>query len=254
MVKGKEESSWEGVSSWYQEIVGDKGHYYHENVIMPRLKDLFKQHLPSSILDLACGQGVLARQLHKGCSYLGVDASSSLIAQARRQSSSKDHSFIVADLSKKVALTKDDFDAATIILALQNIQDPLSVIHNAANHLKKGGRFYIILNHPCFRIPRQSSWMVDELRKIQYRRIDTYMSSLKIPIQAHPSKGGKSAMTLSFHRSLSDYFHLLKVGGFFVEDLHEWCSDKTSTGSKAKMENRARNEIPLFLAIVAIKL
>jgi len=47
---------------------------------------------------------------------------------------------------------------------------------------------------------------------------------------------------------------MLKEAGFVIEMLDEWCSDKQSTGSKAKMENRSRDEIPMFLAIVAKKL
>jgi hypothetical protein len=39
-----------------------------------------------------------------------------------------------------------------------------------------------------------------------------------------------------------------------VELIEEWYSDKTSEGSQAKRENRARTEFPLFLAISSFKL
>jgi hypothetical protein len=111
-----------------------------------------------------------------------------------------------------------------------------------------------VLNHPCFRIPRQSSWGVDLEKKIQYRRIDRYFSSMKIPIQSHPSKGAQSSHTSSFHHSLSRYVQWLKQTGFVIETMDEWCSDKKSTGKHAKMEDTSRAEFPLFLAIVAKKL
>ena len=89
---------------------------------------------------------------------------------------------------------------------------------------------------------------------MQYRRVDRYMSSLTIPIQAHPSQGEKSVNTWTYHHNLSDYTKMLKEAGFVIESLDEWCSDKQSTGGKAKMENRSREEIPMFLAIIAKKL
>jgi hypothetical protein len=109
------------------------------------------------------------------------------------------------------------------------------------------------MNHPCFRIPRQSSWKVDDEQKIQYRRIDRYTSPMKIPIQAHPSKGQSSATTWSFHHPLASYSQWLNETGFVIELIEEWHSNKVSTGKAAKMENRSREEIPLFLAIKAKK-
>jgi len=35
--------------------------------------------------------------------------------------------------------------------------------------------------------------------------------------------------------------------------MEEWISDKKSTGAKARMENRSREEFPLFLALLAQK-
>ncbi|MFS8563077.1 MAG: hypothetical protein LVR00_01585 [Rhabdochlamydiaceae bacterium] len=125
---------------------------------------------------------------------------------------------------------------------------------NAHLLLKPQGKLLIVLNHPCFRIPRQSSWGVDEPKKLQYRRIDRYLSPLKIPIQTHPGKQHDSQETWSFHHPLSDYTRWLQEAGFTIEIIEEWISDKTSTGGHAKMENRSRAEFPLFLAILACKL
>ena len=30
-------TSWEPVGNWYQTIVGEEGHYYHQHVILPQL-------------------------------------------------------------------------------------------------------------------------------------------------------------------------------------------------------------------------
>ncbi len=128
-----------------------------------------------------------------------------------------------------------------------------AAIQTAARHLKKKGKLLMVLNHPCFRIPRQSEWGVDAQKKLQYRRINSYLSPQKIPIQTQPGKGEQSATTFSYHHPLSDYSLWLQQANFSIAHLEEWCSDKKSEGSQAKMEDRARKEIPLFLAIIATR-
>ena len=255
MKKKKSDSSWESVSSWYNKSVGKEGHYYHQKIVLPgvlRLLELHKTPNPT-LLDLACGQGILARFLPKETSYAGIDLSESLIRAAKQEATKNQH-FFVGDVTAKLPVEKQDFTHATFILALQNIKEPARALTNASSHIKKGGMLILVLNHPCFRIPRQSSWQVDQTKKIQYRRVDRYLSPLSIPILAHPGKGGKSEHTLSFHHPLSTYSLWLKEAGFAIELIEEWCSDKQSEGGAAAMENRARAEFPLFLALTARKI
>lgn len=255
MKRSSPSTSWQNVGKWYNEAVGETGHYYHQAIIIPNVLKLlnFSENESASLLDLACGQGVLSRYLPQHISYVGVDAAAPLIAAAKRYRHPPSHQFLTADITQKLSLKHDPFSYATIILALQNIEDPLAIFKNAYDYLQPRAPFIIVLNHPCFRIPRQSSWKVDEEHKIQYRRIDRYMSAMQIPIQAHPSKGQHSTQTLSFHYPLSDYSRWLKEAGFTIELIEEWCSDKVSEGRAAKMENRSRKEIPLFMAILAHK-
>lgn len=244
-------SSWDDAARWYDQAVGEKGHYYHEHLIFPNLLKLMNLTPQCSLVDLGCGQGILARQIPLNVGYLGIDLSKSLIKAANERSKGKTRKFLEADVSKPLSLEPAQFSHATIILALQNIENAQGVLSNAARLLKPGGRLFIVLNHPYFRIPRQSSWGIDEEKQIQYRRVDRYLSPLKIPIQTHPGDKASKAQTWSFHHSLSDYSKFLKEAGFAIEAIEEWCSDKKSTGSKAKMENFSRREFPLFMLIVA---
>lgn len=248
-------SSWESVAKWYDESVGEKGHYFHTKVILPKLLEMMhlKDFTNPKILDLACGQAAFARHLPSSVSYVGLDLSSTLIHAAKTRKTEKKQKFLQADITQKLPLEEKDFTHATIILALQNIEDFQAVFKNAYFHLIPLGEFFIVLNHPCFRIPRQSSWEKDLEKKIQYRRIDRYMETLKIPISMHPGKAEKEH-TWSFHFPLAYYFHGLKEAGFVITDIEEWISDKKSLGKAARMENRARKEFPLFLTLAAQKL
>jgi SAM-dependent methyltransferase len=247
----KLDSSWEPIEKWYRGSVGEEGHYYHQHLILPGALRLLQLSDKSSMLELACGPGVLARHLPFNLEYVGVDLSPSLIKSARQADKNPRHQYLVADAVEPLPLEKEKFSHCAVILAIQNIEFPKKLLENAAVHLNANGVLLIVMNHPCFRIPRQSSWKIDEEQKVQYRRIDRYSSQINVPIQAHPSKGGKSEATWSFHAPLAAYSQWLYEAGFLIELIEEWHSDKTSSGRTAKMENRARSEIPLFLAIKA---
>lgn len=251
-MRQKSHTSWNNSSKWYNKIVGSEGHYYHEHVVLPGVKKLLKTGSESSILDLGCGQGVLARALPKYAEYVGIDASPNLIAAAKRQTRSATTEFQVADVTRPLKIQKNAFTHAACILALQNIEHPEGCIANAATALRQGGTFVLVLNHPSFRIPRQSGWDINERTKQQYHWENRYLSPLKIPIQMSPGSD-QSKVTWSFHRPLQDYTSMLVKAGFVITALEEWTSDKQSEGKAAKMENRARSEFPLFLAIAAEK-
>jgi ubiquinone/menaquinone biosynthesis C-methylase UbiE len=248
------DTSWNKVAPWYNKIVGKEGHYYHEHVVIPGVLRLLDLQEGETLLDLACGQGILSRKIRTVKKYLGLDLSKDLIKEAKSQNRLANYEFMVCDLSRVLKERTEKFDKAAIILALQNIEQAEIVLQNAANYLKTGGRLVIVLNHPCFRIPRQSSWAVDEKNKQQQRVVNRYLSPLKIPIEMNPGAAEQNQtknMTWSFHHSLQDYSRMLSQAGFMIEAIEEWASDKESVGKAAKMENRARAEFPLFMAISA---
>ena len=248
--RSTKKAHWDDAEGWYSRCVGEKGHYYHQSVVIPNALRLLNLKKGESLLDLGCGQGVLLRHLPKGISYTGVDASAALIEEAQRLSAGTFH---VGDATESLPVEKKDFDTACFILSLQNIESPEKAIAQASLHLKKGGKLLLVLNHPCFRIPRQTHWGVDEQSQIQYRRLNLYLSSLKIPIQTEPSRKETSPVTYSFHAPLSSFVSWLAQAHFAITGMEEWCSDKKSTGPSAKREDRARKEFPLFLAILAKK-
>ena len=245
------DTSWNKSGKWYNKIVGEKGHYYHQTIVVPRVLQLLGLSKDSELLDLGCGQGVLARSIDAAITYVGIDLARSLVDSATSKDKNVRHRYIVADATKRLSISEKDFTHATAILSLQNMEFPQNAIRNAGEHLQPNGVFVMVLNHPSFRIPRQSGWGIGE-NKLQYRYENRYMSFLKIPITMHPGEK-ESEVTWSFHYPLSFYTKALHDNGFVIEVLEEWVSEKESQGKVAKMENRARSEFPLFLAIKARK-
>lgn len=242
-------TSWDSSEEWYNRCVGEKGHYYHEAIILKSAVRLLDLKPGNSLLDLGCGQGVLERQIPKTVQYTGIDNSKALLSDAKKMSIKGE--FLLGDVCAELPLKDQKFDAACFILSLQNMEFPELAIQQAALHLKLGGKLLLVLNHPCFRIPRQSNWGMDEQMHLQYRRMNVYMTPQKIPIQTAPSQGSKSASTFTFHQPLSYFISALSKNKLAVTNMEEWCSDKKSEGGRAKAEDRARKEFPLFLAIMA---
>jgi len=224
-------------------------------VVNPGVLKLLAPAKGKQYLDIACGEGAFTRLLVKGgVRAFGFDASPSLIERAQRLAPTN-AKYAVGDATNFSKLCRGmKFDGAACLLAIQNIDPIAPVFRDAAATLALGAPLVIVMNHPSFRIPRQSAWGYEDARQIQYRRIDMYMSPLKIPILAHPG-ADRSIKTVSYHRPLSAYVNALGANGFAVDALEEWTSNRVSdSGPKAKAENRARQEFPMFLAIRAIKI
>ena len=246
----KNSTSWNRVAGWYDNLLASEG-TYQKDLILPNVMRLMNVKDRETILDLACGSGFFAREFAKsGASVVGVDASQKLIEMARGEKT-PGAKFYVSKADKLNFIKNGTIDKVAIILALQNIENVAGVLRESARVMKRGGELFIVLNHPAFRVPKASDWGWDEKMKTQYRRIDAYLSERKIEIEMHPS-AKSSEKTISFHRPLQFYFKALNKAGFAVTALEEWNSNKKSqTGPRAKAEDIARKEIPLFLCIVA---
>lgn len=247
------ETSWGAVSGWYDETVGNPTSY-QSSLILPNLIRVLNPLKGEKILDVACGQGIFSREIaKKGAEVCGVDISSELIDIAKKDKS-VNVIYEVASAEKLDNLKSDSFDAAICVLALQNIRDTSSALAEVSRVLKQGSRFVVVLNHPCFRVPKRSGWDFDDKKVVQYRRVEGYLSEAMIEIDMEPGKGGYGAKTVSFHRPLQLYFKQLQKQGFLVRRLEEWESNKKSeAGPRQKAEDLARKEIPLFMVIEAIK-
>lgn len=252
----KLDTSWEQAGDWYDKQVGEKGLYYHQKIIIPKALKILRLHREEDykLLDLGCGQGVFSRHIPDNGHYMGYDSSDSLIGRAKAHARElKNCKFTVGDITQKIDFPEKDFTHCLLMLALQDCGQPEQVFANAYSALKDKGKLLIVLNHPCFRIPKQSEWRTSRDKKLQSRLIHSYFSPREETLRVNPSQGKSSPTTHWHHFSLSYYSKALRKAGFLVREIYEWCSDKTSTGKYAKMENKARQEIPLFLAIEALK-
>jgi SAM-dependent methyltransferase len=245
------DTSWEQLADWYDGWAG-AGSEHHQTLAIPAILELLALQPDAHILDIGCGPAPLAPYVARtGASYTGVDLSPRMVAHARARHGRNAH-IVVGDalnLATCGSLRAGSFDAAVFLLSLQNI-DPLEpALASAAWALRPGGQLAMLLTHPCFRIPRQSGWGWDEGRQLRYRRVDRYLTPLRIPLQ--PPSSGRAAPAASFHRPLAAYVNGLADCGFALDGMREI---RGRAGRRAPpAEARADEEFPLFLALRARK-
>jgi len=249
-MKKKANTSWGSSAEWYSSYLEETPDTYQRAVILPNLLRILDIKKGTRVIDIACGQGFFSREFAKaGAVVVGADISPELIAEAKKLSPGI--SYYVAPADRLSFAKSASFDAATIVLAIQNIENISGVFAEAARVLVPGGRLVLVMMHPAFRIPERTSWGWDSETEVQYRRVDRYLSGNRSELLVHPGKKD-SETTISYHRSLQDFSKALFKAGFAITRLEEWISHKKSEkGPRQAAEDLARKEIPLFLMLEA---
>lgn len=257
-VKLQRQTHWDPVAKWYNGWVGKRGSVYHRSAAIPTVLALAAIKTGERVLDIGCGQGVLAPHvLKKGAAYRGVDGSRTLVQLARKHHGDAHRGekplFFMGDARKLhdvKGLEPQAADVAIFMLSIQDM-DPLhEVLLSASWALKPNGRLIIFMLHPAFRVPRQSGWGFDKGRKLTYRRIDSYLSSMGVPMKAYAEVTTRSSgTTWSFHRPLSVYINTLNDLGFVLERFEELPAPDVETPHAKESA-----EIPLFCALRVRKL
>jgi SAM-dependent methyltransferase len=240
-------SGWEPVADWYDGWVGADGSHHHRRLAIPAVLQMLELQRGEQILDLGCGQGVLAPHITgSGARYTGVDISPKMIATARRRHRGRFLRGDVRHLNRLSALRPGSFDAAVFLLSIEDMNPLEAVIQSAAWALRDSGRIIVLMRHPCFRVPRQSGWGYDPDRRLNYRRVDSYLTPLSVPMK--PYEQSETGVTISFHRPLNHYINALSRCGYLVDYLDEIVTYKPGSSPH---ERRADEEFPLFMALRA---
>src|SRR5882724_7938351 len=119
-------TQWSGVAQWYDDLVGESGSEYQQQVVFPGTLRLLGLQPGQRVIDIACGQGAFCRLLAgKGLEATGVDAAPELIRAARARGTAESAAALVhyhiGDARDLNFLPENHFDAAACVLAIQNI-------------------------------------------------------------------------------------------------------------------------------------
>ena len=248
-------TSWGPVAPWYDEYLQDED-TYQAKVILPnlmRVLGITDMKDGTKVLELGCGQGYFMKEILKLANpkLTGVDISAELLEIAKKNIGHTAELYQAN--AAKLPQNDHSVDKIYSVLALQNMSDLDGVTKEVKRVLKPKGQGVIVLNHPAFRIPKESDWHFSAERKSQGRVVYTYMTDKKFAIDMHPglrAAGLKTEETFSFHHPLQVYAKLFAKHGLCITRLEEWISHKQSEeGPKKRAEDEARKEIPMFMCL-----
>jgi ubiquinone/menaquinone biosynthesis C-methylase UbiE len=263
--KNKAKNSWGGVSKWYNRTVKDQNSFQNK-VILPKLISNLSLKKNTKILDLGCGQGMFANKIaliskedKLNIKVTGVDISSSLVKIASTVSSQNklNSQFFTKKAQELDNLYLGEFDEIITVLALQNMGKIDEVIKQGYTALNKNGIWHLVINHPCFRQPKKSSWSFDDQKMINYRSLEGYGTFYQAQMDMMPSMDTANpdkVITASYHYSLADLFGVFFDQGFVMTDLDEWYSHiPQDQGPKTQALEVSRAEFPMFMYLKFVK-
>jgi SAM-dependent methyltransferase len=208
------------IAEFYEGLVGDDLDDPASLALLDLLPGLSGRH----VLDLACGQGRLSRELaRRGARVVGIDISTALLEQARARETRKPlgSTYLLADATSPGLLDDERFDLVTCHFGLSDIDDLRRAVANVARLLISGGLFVFSIVHPCFPgwgEDAPSSWPPGE----------SYFTE-KWWLAANSGIRGRVGST---HRMLSTYLNVLREHGLVVDRVlepppdPEWVRDK----------------------------
>lgn len=252
---------WNSNASYWDARMGE-GNEFHLRLLMPVLNRLLRLRVGERVLEIACGNGQLARWMaRQGVDVVATDLSDRLIELAKtRTVAERDRiDYRTVDASDEAALRDlgtGRYDAAVCNMALMDMPaiDPLA--RALPSLLKPGGRFVFSTTHPCLNradMSRVARWS-DEggvVRETVGMEIHQYLTPRAV--QGLAMIGQPLAQTY-FERPLSLLLGPFLKAGLLVDALEEPAFPSDSDSSPPSPEpwfswSKSLREIPPALVI-----
>jgi len=231
-------SPYDEIAEWYDGWLGpDKA----RDDFLRAVEELMGEVAGLRVLDLACGQGRVARRLADlGARVTGVDLSTKLLEIARWHEAEAPRwiDYRHGDAHTLKGVTDGAFDGVLCYMALMDIPDLDAALHSAARVLRPGGWLLLAIIHPCYNPPPSGELATPEgwVRTVRGYWEEGYWRS--------ETRTGPPGKVGSYHRTLSTYVDALTDAGFVLERMRE----PRATGRSAELRP-VWAEVPATLAV-----
>jgi SAM-dependent methyltransferase len=254
----------EGATSWVEFVRSGKN-YYTEYLNGPGLKRMIGDVEEKKVLDMGCGEGCFSRFFAKeGARVVGIDLSDALIRAAMDEEERQPLGvkYFVADAANLNMLEPESFDIAFCYMALLDIRDYEGAISEASRVLKTGGRFVVLMEHPCFTLYRVldgravTGWETrlceDGSKEYLYYWTADYLRRHSYTVEWKHDRLPTSFVTTGFHRTLSDYVNAMNKRDLVVTGLDE--PQPLEEGVKLHPPMKKHYRVPQSIIIEATKM
>lgn len=235
--------TWEDIADWYAAklAAGSPIHRWALTVLLAEAGDVRGE----PVLDLGCGEGLVARALaERGAQVTGIDLSEQLLEHARRREAAEPLGIDYRRMDARVldGLGDEQFVGVTANLSLCDIPDLGAVLMAVRRVVRTGGWFALSLPHPCFETPH-AAWgrTADD---VPARLVSAYYE--EVFWRSSDPQGVRRVG--NHHRTLSTYLTALIATGFVVAGVAE---PRPSPEIIALQPGRA--QVPLLLVIRALR-
>lgn len=220
---------WNGKAVFWDELHGDEGNLFHRTLIEPSVETLLDLQPGERVLDIGCGNGVLARRLAElGGVVTAFDFSEALInlAKARGQKSGEPIDYRVMDATDKeamVSLGEGKFDVITCTMTLMDVPTIEPIFRAVRQLLTDDGRFVYSTAHPAFN--SNNPIFVHEKVDVDGVVSDHYAVKLRTYLDMPPVKGSGAPDEPNphyyYHRPLHELLGVAFANGLVLDGLLE---------------------------------
>ena len=254
--------AWEANAEFWDDAQGDEGNYWQRVLVFPNTLELL-QPLPTSVLEIACGNGNFARQLaREGVSVTATDASQAQLEAARKRSDGFHLDLIKLDATDRgqlaaLAGAKDSpFGAAVCNMALMDIAEITPLFDMLPLALVEDAPFVFSVLHPAF-TPGPRVRLFRERTETPDGR---FIEESGIRITSYLNRGvnhgiaivGQPAIQPYFDRTLTELFGAAFERGWVLDGIRE---PSLTDGGKGNAENRLSwDHLPDIPPVMVVRL
>ena len=217
-------SSWDALAAFWDERI-EAGKTWQRHLIYPPVERLLELEPGERVLDVACGNGELARRMADlGGQVLAVDFSEGMLERARAHGGQVEYRHV--DATDEEALLSlgesSSFDAVVNNMAIMDLETIEPMVRAASRLLRPFGRFVFSTLHPAF-----NSGDARPTVELDPEGSGTELYSVKVSAYARPSKGkgvaipGQPVLQWYFHRPLWMILAPFFEQGFALDALEE---------------------------------
>ena len=215
-------SLWDSNAPSWAANFSEGGDFHHKYMILPEVYRLLDAQKDEKILDVACGEGNLARNLAKsGAKITGIDISKMVDFAIEREK--KDQLGInylkINALELMNEFEEASFDKVVCNMALMDIEDYKNTIKNISYVLKENGLFVFSITHPAFAWPACTSFRVPagtQRNEDKLRIVLNYFDER--PALVHY---GSDTPLIQFLRPISFYLNELVENNLVLREMSE---------------------------------
>lgn len=253
---------WDREARLWAEVVRGHTDIYREGLALPAFLELLGEVREKTILDIACGEGSVTRELaRRGAKMTAIDLAPAMIELAAEEEKKEPLGidYYVGNSARLDAVEEGSFDVVVCFMALMDIAAVDNTFREVARVLKDNGRFLFNILHPCFQA-RVAHWVyaedaerTDENRL--YFAVDRYFDRGSIEENITISGISPEPLYLTrirFHRTLEDQVRSLRAADLYIHDMRESVASKEMVLKFPELDRTRR--IPYFMLIEARKL